>query len=65
LQEIGLTELPAIPLWYNGAWFQANTNRWTNYPSSEGSQNYPITWNNMIQYGFLKALTELDPVPAE
>jgi peptide/nickel transport system substrate-binding protein len=65
LQEISLTELPAIPLWYNGAWFQANTNHWTNYPSSEGAQIYPITWNNQVQYGFLWALTELEPVPVE
>lgn len=65
LQEITLQDLPAIPLWYNGAWFQANNSHWSNYPSSEGAQIYPITWNNQIQYGFLKALTELEPAPTE
>lgn len=65
LQEITLTDLPAIPLWYNGAWYQANTNTWNNFPSDEGSQIYPITWNNQVQYGFLWALTELEPAPTE
>ncbi len=65
LQEITLTDLPVLPLWYNGAWFQANTNTWTNYPSDEGSQIYPITWNNQVQYGFLWALTKLQPAATE
>ncbi len=65
LQEISLADLPAIPLWYNGAWFQANTNYWNNYPSAEGPQYFPITWNNMVQYGFLQSLTEIEPAPVE
>ncbi len=29
-----LQGLPEIPLWYSGAWFQANTSYWHGYPSS-------------------------------
>jgi peptide/nickel transport system substrate-binding protein len=29
-----LQALPEIPLWYSGAWFQANTSYWQGYPSS-------------------------------
>jgi peptide/nickel transport system substrate-binding protein len=63
LQEIHLTDLPAIPLWYNGAWFQGNTTAWSNFPSdAEGAPKYfPVVWNNYIQFGALLALTELEP----
>jgi peptide/nickel transport system substrate-binding protein len=63
LQEILLRDLPTIPLWYNGAWYQGNTTHWTNLPSSvEGApHHFPITWNNRVQYGFLLALTEMEP----
>jgi peptide/nickel transport system substrate-binding protein len=63
LQEIMLQDLPAIPLWYNGAWYQGNTAHWTNLPRDvEGAPHYyPITWNNYVQYGFLLALTEMEP----
>jgi peptide/nickel transport system substrate-binding protein len=64
LQEIMLQDLPTIPLWYNGAWYQGNTTHWSNLPSDrEGAPHYyPITWNNYVQYGFLLALTEMQPV---
>ncbi|HUB70281.1 MAG TPA: ABC transporter substrate-binding protein, partial [Acidimicrobiales bacterium] len=41
-----LQNLPEIPLWYNGAWFQGNTTYWTNYPSSTNpdDQNTPVLW---------------------
>ena len=29
---------PVIPLWYNGIWFQGNTQYWQDFPSSAGSR---------------------------
>jgi peptide/nickel transport system substrate-binding protein len=29
-----LKDLPEVPLWYSGAWFQASTTYWEGYPSS-------------------------------
>jgi peptide/nickel transport system substrate-binding protein len=67
LQEIQLQDLPMIPLWYNGAWYQANTSHWSNFPSAEeGAPHFfPITWNNYVQFGGILALTELEPTPQE
>jgi peptide/nickel transport system substrate-binding protein len=67
LQEIQLQDLPLIPLWYNGAWYQANTNTWSNFPAAEGdAPNYfPVVWNNYVQFGAVMALTELQPTPSE
>ena len=67
LQEIQLKDLPVIPLWYNGAWYQANTSVWGNFPSAvEGAPKYfPVVWNNYVQFGALLALTELEPVETE
>ncbi len=64
LQKIHLTELPAIPLWYNGMWSQVNDTVWTNWPSSApGAPKYaPTTWNNMWEKGSIYMLTELKPV---
>ncbi len=49
-----LKQLPEIPVWYNGAWFQGNTQYWSSYPSSSTStdQNTPVMW-----YGYLGAMT--------
>ena len=33
-----LQQLPQIPVWYNGAWFQGNNQYWTNYPASGTQQ---------------------------
>jgi peptide/nickel transport system substrate-binding protein len=60
-----LQQLPVIPVWYNGAWFQGNTQYWSNYPSSTGSdQNMPIMWNNYIgAMTTVYALASLQPTP--
>jgi len=34
-----LQELPVVPLWYSGAWFQASTEYWENYPASTSRQD--------------------------
>ena len=66
LEKDFLQQQPQIPLWYNGVWFQGNTQYWQNYPSSTGgNQNMPAMWNN----GYLGSMTtvvglaQLQPSP--
>ncbi len=49
-----LQDLPEIPLWYNGAWFQGNTTYWKDYPSASNpnDQYTPVMWG-----GWLGAMT--------
>ncbi|MPZ79212.1 MAG: ABC transporter substrate-binding protein [Actinophytocola sp.] len=63
LQRIQLTDMPAIPLWYNGLWAQASNAVWTNWPSAEqGGPNYlPTMWRGYLQRDAIKMLTELRP----
>jgi peptide/nickel transport system substrate-binding protein len=67
LQRIQLTELPVIPLWYNGAWAQANTSVWTGWPSAkQGASHYaPVTWRNWLELGGILTLAELKPAQAK
>jgi peptide/nickel transport system substrate-binding protein len=67
LQELQLTELPAIPLWYNGAWYQANTSVWTNFPTAAEStpKSLPITWGGWWELGGLMTLTQLQQAGGE
>jgi len=65
LEKDFLQQQPQIPVWYNGIWFQGNTQYWKNFPSSTGSnQNIPAMW-----YGYLGAMTtvpalaQLTPAP--
>lgn len=41
-----LQQVPAVPMWYSGAWFQANTTYWEGYPSSSASDDHytPVMW---------------------
>ncbi|MCG8348830.1 MAG: ABC transporter substrate-binding protein [Chloroflexales bacterium] len=66
LQRIQLTDMPLIPLWYNGLWSQYNNTIWTNWPSAEAdSPNYlPATWRGYWNMGSLLMLTELQPAEA-
>jgi peptide/nickel transport system substrate-binding protein len=53
LESDFLQQLPVIPVWYNGAWFQGSTKYWANYPTSGTSNEAtPIMW-----YGYLGAMT--------
>ncbi len=63
LQEIHLTEMPIIPLWYNGMWSQASTQVWTNWPSSSPDSPgwVPTSWRGYFQRGAVLMLTELEP----
>jgi peptide/nickel transport system substrate-binding protein len=64
IQELMLTEMPMIPLWYNGLWAQWNESTWTNWPN-ENSTNptLPTTWSGYWQMGGLMTLINLKPVP--
>lgn len=66
LQRIQLTDMPVIPLWYNGAWAQANTSVWTGWPSAKGeNQAAPITWRNWWELGGVQTLAQLRPAEAK
>jgi peptide/nickel transport system substrate-binding protein len=67
LQRIQLTDMPLIPLWYNGMWAQANTSVWTNWPSAaEGANHYlPSTWRGYWQMDAILMLAELEPAPTD
>lgn len=66
LQRIHLTDMPLIPLWYNGLWSQVNTTHWTNWPSSADDANHylPATWRGYWNMTGIMMLTELEPVEA-
>ena len=65
LQKIQLTDMPVIPMWYNGMWSQVSNAVWTNWPSSDPASNHwlPSTWNGYWQLGAVLMLTELKLVP--
>jgi peptide/nickel transport system substrate-binding protein len=60
-----LQDLPQIPVWYNGAWFQGSTKYWQNYPASGGgNQNMPVMWGGYIgAMTTVYALANLKPAP--
>jgi peptide/nickel transport system substrate-binding protein len=62
IQELMLTELPMIPLWYNGLWAQFSNAVWTNWPTEDKvTSALPCTWNGYWQMGGLLTLIELEP----
>jgi peptide/nickel transport system substrate-binding protein len=67
LQRIHLTDLPIIPLWYNGMWSQWSTAVWTNWPGSAEDANHylPATWNQYWDMTAILMLTELQPAATE
>jgi peptide/nickel transport system substrate-binding protein len=65
LQEITLTDLPTIPLWYNGLWSQVSNQYWTNWPSSaEDAPNHylPTEWRGFFNMTAGLMLLDLEPV---
>jgi peptide/nickel transport system substrate-binding protein len=60
IQQIMLTDVPVIPLWYNGMWAQWSNAVWSG-ESTEGSakQAIPSTWNGYWQTGGLDTLLNL------
>jgi peptide/nickel transport system substrate-binding protein len=63
LQTIQLTDLPIIPLWYNGAWAQYSPANWTGWPGSAATEghNFPVTWNGYWNMTSILMLTQLKP----
>jgi len=65
LQTIQLTDVPIIPLWFNGMWSQVSDAVWTNWPSDAGNHFLPSTWRGYWQMGGLRMLDALEhPEPA-
>jgi len=64
LQEIFLKDLPYIPIIYNGAWFEASPEHWTNWPTAKNPYAFPISWNGYWQMGGVKVLLNIKPVKA-
>ncbi len=60
IQKLMLTEMPMIPLWYNGLWAQFSNATWTNWPTeSSPNQTLPSTWSGYWQLGGLQTLINL------
>ncbi|APT75912.1 ABC transporter substrate-binding protein [Marinitoga sp. 1135] len=58
-EEILLKEMPAIPVWHNGLWFQASTYAWENWPDENNPYGYPCSWPGQWQFGAVKILLNL------
>lgn len=67
IQKSFMTDLPVIPLWYNGLWAQYSDSVWTNWPSSaDGAPKHlPSTWNDLWEMGSIKMLTGLKPANSD
>jgi peptide/nickel transport system substrate-binding protein len=67
LQKITLTDLPTIPLWYNGLWAQMSTTAWTGWPTStdKGNHYLPATWRGYWNMTSGLMLLDLKPVPKQ
>lgn len=63
IQTALLTDVPMIPLWYNGMWAQFSNAHWTNWPQEGGTNlGLPTTWSGYWQLGGLLNLINLQPV---
>jgi len=66
IEELMLTEVPMIPLWYNGLWAQFSSATWTNWPTEDSAApTLPTTWSGYWQLGGLMTLINLEPAPTE
>jgi peptide/nickel transport system substrate-binding protein len=61
LQRIAMRDVPAIPIWYNGAWSQASNAVWTDWPSGDTGEPgvYPSFWAEIWGLGSVRMLTEI------
>jgi peptide/nickel transport system substrate-binding protein len=65
IQQLMLTDMPMIPLWYNGLWAQFSSSTWKNWPSETSTApTLPTTWSGYWQLGGLMTLINLAPVTA-
>ncbi len=65
LQTSFLQQLPEIPVWYNGAWFQGNSKYWADYAANGTSnENTPVMWGGYLgAMTTVYALANLKPAP--
>ena len=63
LEKIELTQIPIIPLWYNGVWSQTQSKYWKNWPSStkKGMHFIPCMWGGYLQMTGIDMITHLKP----
>jgi peptide/nickel transport system substrate-binding protein len=62
LEKIELTQVPIIPLWYNGVWSQTQSKYWKNWPSSTSKRNYmPTMWPGYMQMTGIDMIAHLKP----
>ncbi len=63
LEKIELTQVPIIPLWYNGLWSQSQSTYWTNWPSStkKGMHFIPCMWAGYLNMTGIDMITHLKP----
>jgi peptide/nickel transport system substrate-binding protein len=62
IQELMLTDMPMIPLWYNGLWAQFSESAWTGWPTeTSANPTLPTTWSGYWQLGGLQTLINLKP----
>lgn len=61
ISEIYLKDMPVIPLWYNGMWFQASEAHWTNWPNEKNPYAYPSSWLERWECGTIKMLANIKP----
>ncbi|MGD0166406.1 MAG: ABC transporter substrate-binding protein [Gaiellaceae bacterium] len=66
IQHISLTQMPLIPLWYNGVWAQFTSQVWTNWPGSVSTKadprsgHYmPCMWNGYLQMTAIDTIDHL------
>ncbi len=67
LQTIQLTDMPLIPMWYNGAWAQYSNAVWTGWPSSAEKDNHylPVTWRGYWNMTSILMLCNLKLTPKQ
>jgi peptide/nickel transport system substrate-binding protein len=61
ISKLQLKDMPVIPLWYNGLWFQASSKHWENWPNEAKSYAYPCIWPNRWQFGAVEMLSQITP----
>lgn len=62
IEQIMLEQLPAIPLWYTGAWAAESELHWTNWPASCGTLQFvPVLWNAYFRMTGIDMIAHLEP----
>ncbi len=61
LEKIQLTQIPVIPLWYNGIWSQTQSKYWKNWPSSTKKKMHFIAcmWGGYLNMTGIDTITHI------